>query len=138
MRTPKLIAIAMSALLTAVGLGVIVAPLALAEFGRWMQGPGALYAIAAVRVVFGVSLVWVASTSRMPKALRVIGALIVVVGLMTPLFGVERARAVLDWWVGQGTLFMRVWALFPVAFGIFLIHAIVNPRPTPGGSPPRS
>jgi hypothetical protein len=73
----------------------------------------------------------------MPKTLRVIGALIVLIGLITPLFGVERARLVLDWWVAQGTTFMRLWALFPVAFGIFLIHAIVGARAS-GGSPPRS
>ncbi len=127
----------MSALLAVVGLGVIVAPLTMAEVGRWMQTPGALYGVAAVRIVMGASLVGVASTSRMPRTLRVIGALIILVGLLTPLFGVERARAVLDWWVAQGTTFMRVWAVLPVAFGIFLVRAIVGARPS-GGSPPRS
>jgi hypothetical protein len=137
MRALKLLAVAMCALLTVVGLGVMVAPLAMAELGRWMQTPGALYGVAAVRIVMGASLVGVAPASRMPRTLRVIGALIILVGLITPLFGVERARLVLDWWVAQGTTFMRVWALFPVAFGVFLIHAIVGKRPS-GGSPPRS
>ena len=115
----------------------MVAPLTMAEIGRWMQTPGGLYGTAAVRIVMGASLLGVAPASRLPRTLRVIGALIILVGLLTPLFGVERARLVLDWWVAQGETFMRVWALFPVAVGLFLIHAIVGKRPS-GGSPPRS
>jgi len=134
-RVLKLLAVALCALLTIVGVGVMLAPMTIAEFGRWMQTPGGLYGVAALRIVMGASLVGVASASRMPRTLRVIGALIILVGLLTPLFGVERARAVLDWWVAQGTTFMRIWAVFPVAFGLFLIYAIVRPG---GGSPPRS
>jgi hypothetical protein len=136
-RALKFLAVALCALLSIVGLGVMLVPLTMAEFGRWMQTPGGLYGVAALRIVMGASLVGAASASRMPKTLRVIGALIVLIGLITPLFGVERARLVLDWWVAQGTTFMRLCALFPVAFGIFLIHAIVGARAS-GGSPPRS
>lgn len=133
----KFLAVALCALLTVVGLGVMAVPLTMAEFGRWMQTPGGLYGVAALRIVMGASLVGVAPASRLPRTLGVIGALIILVGLLTPLFGVERARLVLDWWVAQGTTFMRVWAVFPVAVGLFLIHAIVGARPS-DGSPPRS
>jgi hypothetical protein len=85
----------------------------------------------------GASLLGVAPAARLPGTLRVIGALVLLVGLLTPFFGVERARLVLDWWVAQGTTFMRVWAVFPVAFGLFLIYAIVGARSS-GGSPPPS
>ncbi len=137
MRALKFLAVALCALLTVVGLGVMAAPLTMAEVGRWMQTPAGLYGTAALRIVMGASLVGVAPASRLPRTLRIIGTLIILVGLITPLFGVERAKLVLDWWVAQGTTFMRIWALFPVAFGLFLIHAIVGKRPS-GGSPPRS
>ncbi len=137
MHALKFLAVALCALLTVVGLGVMLAPLTMAEVGRWMQTPGGLYGTAALRIVMGASLVGVAPASRLPRTLRIIGTLIILVGLITPLFGVERAKLVLDWWVAQGTTFMRIWALFPVAFGLFLIHAIVGKRPS-GGSPPRS
>lgn len=137
MRALKALAVALCALLTIVGLGVMVTPLTMAEVGRWMQTPGGLYGTALVRIVMGASLVGVAPASRMPKTLRVIGTLIILIGLITPLFGVERAKLVLDWWVAQGETFMRVWALFPVAFGLFLLHAILGKRPS-DGSPPRS
>lgn len=137
MRALKFLAVALCALLTVVGLCVMAAPLTMAEIGRWMQTPGGLYATAAVRVVMGASLIGAAPASRLPRTLRVIGALIVLVGLLTPLFGVERARLVLDWWVAQGPTFMRVWAAIPIAFGLFPIHAIVGARPS-GGSPPPS
>jgi hypothetical protein len=137
MRAIKFVAVALCALLTVVGLGVMAAPLTMAELGRWMQSPGGLYGTAALRVVMGASLVGAAPASRLPGTLRVIGALVVLVGLLTPFFGVERARLVLDWWVAQGTTFMRVWAVFPVAFGLFLIYAIVGARSS-GDSPPPS
>ena len=137
MHALKVLAVALCALLTVVGLGVMLAPLTMAEVGRWMQTPGGLYGTALLRIIMGASLVGVAPASRMPKTLRAIGTLIVLIGLITPLFGVERARLVLDWWVAQGETFMRIWALFPVAFGLFLLHAILGKRPS-DGSPPRS
>ena len=137
MHALKVLAVALCALLTVVGLSVMLAPLTMAEVGRWMQTPGGLYGTALLRIIMGASLVGVAPASRMPKTLRAIGTLIVLIGLITPLFGVERARLVLDWWVAQGETFMRIWALFPVAFGLFLLHAILGKRPS-DGSPPRS
>jgi hypothetical protein len=39
--------------------------------------------------------------SRATKTLRAVGVVIVAAGLVTPLLGVECARAFVDWWTAQ-------------------------------------
>jgi hypothetical protein len=124
MKILKLVATLMS--LAVVGLGIlgISAPAVLLELGRSLLSPAALYGVAAVRVVFGGLLISVATASRLPRALRVIGVFIVVAGLLTPLFGTERSVEAFTWLSGQGLLFVRVIAIVPVLLGIFLLYAI--------------
>jgi hypothetical protein len=31
----------------------------------------------------------------------------------------------MDWWSTQGAVFMRIWATFALAFGVFLAYAVV-------------
>ena len=130
MRALNPIAIALGALFAAMGLVGVAAPLALLEVGRSLQTPGALYAVASLRIAFGAVLLYVASVSRMPKTLRFIGTVVLIAGLLTPLFGVERVQAVLTWWTGQGRLFMRASASLAVIFGVFIIYVLVSPRRT--------
>ena len=128
MRKLQLLAMALGAAIAAVGLVGVAAPSVLLELGRSLQTPTALYFVAVVRVLFGVLLLFVAAVSRAPTTLRVLGALIVIAGLLTPLFGVERAQAMLKWWSEQGGQFMRGWAAVAVVFGVFIIY-VVRPRP---------
>lgn len=131
MKLPKALATIMGALIAAVGVAGIVAPANLLEFGQSLQTPGALYVVAAIRVLFGTLLIWIASTSRMPRTLRVIGGFIVVAGLLTPLFGVEGTKAVLGWLSSQGPLFVRAWASLAVVFGVFIVYVVnSSSRPT--------
>jgi Thiamine pyrophosphate enzyme, N-terminal TPP binding domain len=55
---------------------------------------------------------------------------VVIAGVLTSFFGVERSRAVLDWWSSQGLSFMRVWASVAVAFGLFIVYVVTSPRRT--------
>jgi hypothetical protein len=72
----------------------------------------------------------VARMSRAPKTLRAFGAVALVAGLATPLFGVERARAIIDWEATQGTALIRVAAGLALAIGGFIAFAV-----TPGRRP---
>ena len=49
-----------------------------------------------------------------------VGAIVLVAGLATPLFGVERTRAILDWESTQGTALIRVGAGLALAIGGFV------------------
>ena len=128
MRTMKLLAIALGGVIVAIGLVGMAAPSVLLEFGRSLQTPGALYAVGAARIALGALLVSVASVSRMPRTLRVIGIVIIVAGLLTPFFSVERAQTMLAWWSSLGEGFLRAWAGLAVAFGLFIIYVVASPR----------
>jgi uncharacterized membrane protein YbaN (DUF454 family) len=121
-------AIACGFLMAAVGIVGIVDPLLLLDATSFTLTSLGLYIAAAFRVVFGLVLIGVASASRMPRTLRTLGAIIVVAGIITPFVGVERARGIVAWWVGQGNAFMRIWALIAVIFGLFVIYAVIPRR----------
>jgi len=74
-----------------------------------------LLAIAVLRSAIGIVLIMVAPRSRAPKTLQVIGALLLLAGMVTPLFGVARSKAVLDWEAAQGPTLVRGWAIVAVA-----------------------
>jgi hypothetical protein len=125
MRAARVFAIALGALITAVGLAGMAAPSIFLEVGRLLQTPSALYLVAVIRIAMGALLLWAASASRVPRTLRVIGAIVVVAGLITPLIGVERVQAALTWWAHGGQLLMRAIPGVLVALGGFLIYAFV-------------
>lgn len=128
MRTVKLLTRALGLIIAAIGVLGVAAPSRLLEFGRSLQTTTALYIAATVRVVFGAILLWVAPVSRTPKILRVLGVFIIIAGAFTPFFGVERSRAMLDWWLTQGSFFTRAWAIVAVVFGLFIVYAVTSPR----------
>jgi hypothetical protein len=97
----------------------------LLDIVRQFQSQTGLYAAGAFRVVLGGALFFAAPSSRAPKVLRILGIIILVAGLFTPLFGVERLHRLIGWWSAQGTVFLRVWAAFALAFGLFLAYAVV-------------
>lgn len=113
-----------------VGLVGVATPSLVLEFGASLLTPTGLYAAAALRIAIGFVLVRVAPESRHSTVFRVVGSLLIIAGVLTPLFGVDRSRAVLDWWSSQGPLAVRLGAGVAVVFGVFLVHAIVSPRRT--------
>ena len=121
------LAMALSALVAAMGSIGLLSPAALLGIGRLFGTPSGLYAAAALRIVFGAALFLAAPASRLPPVVRAIGILIFVAGLVTPVLGLERLRAVLDWASAQDSIFLRAWAGFALAFGGFLTWAL-RPR----------
>lgn len=128
MRSAKILTTALGLIIVAIGVLGVATPSVLLEFGQSLQTTNALYIVAAVRVMFGTVLLWVAPASRTPGILRVLGVFIIAAGLFTPFFGVERSRAMFDWWSTQGPLFTRVWAIVAVVFGLFIVYVVTSPR----------
>jgi uncharacterized membrane protein len=127
-RNVKHLVMVMGFIIAGIGVVGIAAPSVLIQFGRSLLTPNGIYIIVAVRVIFGAALLWVAPGSRTPKTLRALGVLILIAGVLTPFIGVERSRALLDWWLTQGPLFTRAWAGLAVVFGLFIIYSITAPR----------
>ena len=111
-----------------VGLVGVFTPDSLMAVGRYVVTPLGLYVVAAVRVGIGLLLILVARISRAPRTLRAFGAVVLVAGLATPLFGVERTRAILDWESTQGTALIRVMAGLVLAIGGFIAFAVATGR----------
>ena len=128
MRSAKILTTALGLIIVAIGVLGVATPSVLLEFGQSLQTTNALYIVAAVRVMFGTVLLWVAPASRTPGILRVLGVFIIVAGLFTPFFGVERSRAMFDWWSTQGPSFTRMWAIVAVVFGLFIVYVVTSPR----------
>jgi hypothetical protein len=118
----------MSLIIAAIGVVGVASPSTLLGFARSLETPGALLVVAAVRVVFGALLWLVSPVSRMPRTLRVIGIVIIVAGLATPFFGVERSQALLNRWTSQGPIFTRAWAVIAVIFGLFIAYVVSSRR----------
>jgi hypothetical protein len=113
-----------------VGVTGLLAPFLLLECGKSLLSANGLYAVAAVRVAFGLALWFAAGSSRLPRTLRIIGVLIIINGLVTPFIGIERSELLLTWFAMRGPMFVRVIATFAIAFGAFVVYA-VSPQHTP-------
>lgn len=128
LHTVSFLGMAVGLIIASIGVFGVAAPSTFLEVGRSLETPGALYIVAVVRIIFGTVLLWVAPVSRAPKTLRVLGTLIVIVGVLTAFIGVERSRAILDWWSTQGALFTRACMVVPAVFGLFIVYAVTTPR----------
>jgi hypothetical protein len=111
------------AVLGAVG---IVSPVKLLAFARRFESQAGIYVAAVFRIIMGVVFLYSAPTSRFPEIVRILGIVILVAGLITPLIGRERFRRMLHWWSARGSAFMRVWAGFALGFGLFLAYAVIG------------
>jgi hypothetical protein len=118
------VALALSLCVAALGALGIVSPLRLVEFFRLFQSPTGLYAAAAFRVALGAALFFAAPASRAPETIRILGIIILVAGLVTPMVGLERLRRIIDWWSMRGPTFTRIWAGVALAFGLLLAYAV--------------
>ena len=107
--------------------GVVIPDIVIAT-GRYLVSPSGLYAAAAFRVGVGLVLILAARESRAPGILRAIGAVVLVGGVATPFFGVEAARARLDWEAAH-VVFFRVEGAAFVCLGGLILSALRPDRP---------
>ncbi|HWW93066.1 MAG TPA: hypothetical protein VN375_06855 [Vicinamibacteria bacterium] len=114
-----------------IGVAGVLAPDSFMTLARYAVTPIGLYVIAAVRVGIGLVLILAAAISRASKTLRALGAVALVAGLTTPFLGAERARAILDWQLSQGTILLRVGAGLALAIGGFIAFAVAAGRREP-------
>ena len=122
----------LTAFVVAAGVAAIVVPDTILSLRSLAATQGALLVFAAVRIAIGVALIMVAPRSRAPRTLQAAGAVLLLVGLLTPLFGVERTKAVLEWEATQGPWLIRLGGAIVLALGGLLGAAL---RPTSSAPP---
>ena len=116
----RYLVIALGLFMVAFGTAGVVAPNVLVALGRYSVTTICLYVVAAGRLGIGFLFLRVAPVSRTPNVLRILGVIALLGGLATALVGVDRARLILDWWVGQGPAFIRVSGGGVAALGGFI------------------
>ena len=124
----QLLALLVALLISLIGLTGVVSPETLASLGRHALTPTGLLIVAAVRIGIGTILLLVASASRAPRTLRVFGIIAIIAGVATPSFGVEHSRRVMDWWLAQGFVWVRLHAGIALVLGGFLAYAVAPRR----------
>jgi hypothetical protein len=118
----RLLGLAIGALVILVSAISFAVPDLKLSLERSAMTPTGLYAIAVLRIAIGLVFVCAAPASRAPRTLRVLGLVVIIVGLTTPWFGVTRARATLNWVASAGPLLMRLDACVGMAMGGFLVY----------------
>jgi len=89
-----------------------------------VQSEVGIYAVAGLRLVFGIVLIAAASASHFPQTLLVIGVIIIVAAIVVPFIGVKRLRALVGWWLARPPGLIRALGVIAVALGIFLVTAV--------------
>lgn len=121
----KTILCLIAALMILLGLTGLLWPESLMPILRYSLTTG-IYVAAIVRIILGALLMWGAPASRTPKALRVIGGIILVAGVATAFLTGERAQLLVTWWQGHGSGALRIAACFPLAVGFFIAGATLT------------
>lgn len=123
------LALLVAFLLLVVGTVCAVFPDAMLAATPYLLTTIGLYVVGALRIGMGVVMLWAAGPSRFPRVLRTFGVLFIVAGVATPIFGVDRARGMMELGAAQGSPLIRAAGLLIVAFGIFIAHAVTPRRP---------
>ena len=120
----SIIVLLLSVFAAAMGVLAIFAPRRANDLARAFEGRAGLYGATAIRFVLGAGLWFVADGSRAPTALRILGVIILLVGVLMPLLGLDRHRRMINWWLSVGRPIQLMGGAVTLAFGIFLIYAI--------------
>lgn len=125
----KYLALVVAGLLVLLGGAAVVVPDQVIATGRSLVSPSGLYAAAAFRLGVGLVLIVAARQSRAPGLLRAIGAVVLVTSVASPLFGVDAARARLDWESAHREFFRLEGAVF-VCLGGLIVSVLRPDRPS--------
>jgi hypothetical protein len=122
------LALVVAGVVVVLGIAGVVIPHIVIATGRHLVSPSGLFAAAAFRVGVGLVLLLAARESRAPGILRAIGAVVLAAGVATPFFGVEAARARLDWEAAHVGV-LRVEGAAFVCLGGLIVSALRPNRP---------
>jgi len=132
----RIAALLIALFIIVVSFAGIVSPDSMMPLRRWyFATPGRFYAAGAIRVAMGIVLILAGSSSRWPRTLRALGAAMCLQALAANLFGLERARAIMEWESMQATALLRAGAAVAFASGGFVAFAVTRGRQR-SSSPP--
>jgi uncharacterized membrane protein YidH (DUF202 family) len=127
----KTLAFVLGLCISVFGVVGLIVPQIYVWLAQQFTTAGSFYIIAVVRIAFGLLLISVATASRTSKALRVLGSVIVILGIasvFTGLFAIEWARGAIEWWMQKGPDAFRLTSILILALGSFIAYACAPDR----------
>ena len=128
-RLVRLLAIGVGFLILLQGLMGLALPDPFVGLVGAFQVPPALYIAAVVRMTIGAILFLAAPGSHAPVALRVLGSIIFIGGVLTAVIGPALADSILGWWKDGGRAVVRTWGAVALALGTYIIYATLPRSP---------
>jgi hypothetical protein len=119
----NIVVVLVGALIALIGLAVIIAPSTLKKALWSFIESDRFYLIAIVRIVLGVLFLLAAGQTRSPLFINIVGVFMILAGLLIPVLGKTRVRAVAEWWMKKGDGMLRVWGVMALLFGVILARA---------------
>jgi len=107
------------------GVWGVLAPSRITDLVIRFGSKGGLWVAAGIRLVLGLALWFAAPVSRAPLLLQVLGVIALVAAFVLPLMGVDRFKALINWWTKLSPTAMRFNCLFAVAFGGVILWALL-------------
>ena len=123
----RIAALPLALLSIAVGVAGIVSPDGGMTLRRlYFATHDLFYAVVAVRAASELGLTLAASSSRWPRTLRALGAVVCLQGLSATLLGRDHAQAIMEWEGMQGPALLRAGAAVALASGSFIVFAVAR------------
>jgi hypothetical protein len=107
-------------------VGIVATDSAMTLRRLYFATPSRFYAAGAIRIAMGLVLILAASSSRWPRVLRALGAVMCLQAIAASLFGIERARTIMEWEAMQGTPLLRAGAVVALVSGVFVGFAFTK------------
>lgn len=107
------------------GIWGVLAPARITDFVNRFSSKGGLWFAAGIRLVLGLALWFAAPQSRAPLLLQVLGVVAIIAAVVIPLMGVDRFKALVDWWGQLSPGAQRLWSLVAVVFGAVILWALL-------------
>lgn len=120
-----ILALLFSGLICLIGVTVLVSPGPIRKLALRFKTQKALYVGAAMRLIFGISLVFAAPASRDPGFIHTFGVILIVAAVLILIVGRARLEKLIAWWSKQGDAIVRLWGVVALLFGVILIRALL-------------
>ena len=118
------VALALGLWIAILGALAFLSPRSFGRILRRFTTTAGFYVGIGSRLLLGVSLFLSASDSNAPEALRFLGVLFFLAGLVMPLLGFGSFRSTVDWFFSLGSGAARVWGVVAIGMGLFIAYAV--------------
>ena len=107
--------------IVAIGIAYIIKPSVMNRMIEFFKKGNRLYIAAPVRLTFAVVFLLGARECKYFWVIFAIGILFLITGVLVLVLGPKKLIPMLEWWLKQPTLLLRLMALIALAFGVVII-----------------